>query len=955
MNSRIITIIALVALLVSSAFAADIQFFRDLNMNTSSVKNILLPLNPLDAANKAYVDSAARNVGFLSNLFWVAMNGNDAIADGSVARPFKTIQAAINRVAANGDNADGANPYTIRVAPGTYNETINLNSPNLKCLVIMGTPADIGADVIVNGIISTNANDALARLVVGGMTFGSAVFEGESEGSNLGGNDLVFYSCYIGGLVSMKNINCAGFVDCKLDGDMLFENALYPYINGGAGQNPGASLTFRFDASKKKPNYGSDVYATIERTVIAAPTIEKSGAGSLTVRMRLGTRAGHATSTLNVGVGTALILQGATVLGAVNKLGIVQNIADYYDNAASGLAATHLQSAVDELNVKIVNGGAAASNVFVRKTGDTMTGALALPGNPASALEAAPKQYVDTAKSDAIAAAATDASTKADAALAAAQASAALATNAVGQTWDARWVNSAGDTMAGDLNLAGNKVQNVGLLTADEIQAKTMTTVYQTNLSLVVTNLQLEGAIDMKNNRIRNLAAPVDGTDAATKAYADSVAGTNYHRNYWVSTYDGSDANNGSFLFPFKTLQKAVDTAPNDDDTVIYVMQTMTEPDLTIAKSRITIQGVGGFDSHATLLYSRVLIQGATTTRVRFKDIHIRTYGLAGGGVPLTIDGTKGSHKFDNTTLYPANGTNAFIITGSIPNNFWSEFIGSAIMGPMDLGGTLAGAASITFRQCSEYGMKISVNSPYAVFLVDIQRMGKLTHNAGVVVLRNVHSIEAQSGVCIESTATLAGGGALLMSAVNFQQVNLSYGRINKTGNGLWAIDNSNRDAANDVLAGARVNFSAIADDISARFTPVNYSAADSSVRSHLQGIDAALAGTLPVVSNQFVLKTGDTMTGNLTVPAPTAGGHATTKPYVDGADAAVVRAAATDASTKANAAQANAKAYTDDATNVLGGQITLQRAYNNGSQIQKAAGSDVVIKDNLGNVIAIF
>lgn len=36
------------------------------------------------------------------------------------------------------------------------------------------------------------------------------------------------------------------------------------------------------------------------------------------------------------------------------------------------------------------------TNSKVNKAGDTMTGPLALPGNPSSALEAAPKQYVDT-------------------------------------------------------------------------------------------------------------------------------------------------------------------------------------------------------------------------------------------------------------------------------------------------------------------------------------------------------------------------------------------------------------------------------------------------------------------------------------------------------------------------------------------------------------------------------
>jgi hypothetical protein len=42
-----------------------------------------------------------------------------------------------------------------------------------------------------------------------------------------------------------------------------------------------------------------------------------------------------------------------------------------------------------------IQGIATASMPFVQKAGDTMTGALTLPGNPTSALQAAPKQYAD--------------------------------------------------------------------------------------------------------------------------------------------------------------------------------------------------------------------------------------------------------------------------------------------------------------------------------------------------------------------------------------------------------------------------------------------------------------------------------------------------------------------------------------------------------------------------------
>jgi hypothetical protein len=53
--------------------------------------------------------------------------------------------------------------------------------------------------------------------------------------------------------------------------------------------------------------------------------------------------------------------------------------------------------------------------------------------------------------------------------------------------------------------MANNDVVNVRSLSADNIFAKTQTTVYQTNLSLIVTNMQLEGALDMKGNLINNL------------------------------------------------------------------------------------------------------------------------------------------------------------------------------------------------------------------------------------------------------------------------------------------------------------------------------------------------------------------------------------------------------------------------------------------------------------------
>ncbi len=205
----------------------------------------------------------------------------------------------------------------------------------------------------VNAIESTDNNDQLTRLIVGGIQFGAATFEGKSAGSNLGGNDLVFYNCYFGGLISMKNINCAGFQDCKIDGNALFENAIYPYISGGAGQNPNSTLTFIYDDTpgKKIPSYGPSyggVYATIERTLIPAPVIQRVNTGFVNVRMRIGARAGILAHVDRRQRRHTYSLHGAVVLGTVVRTGsgTILNTGSFYNNAASGLAASDMQAAV---------------------------------------------------------------------------------------------------------------------------------------------------------------------------------------------------------------------------------------------------------------------------------------------------------------------------------------------------------------------------------------------------------------------------------------------------------------------------------------------------------------------------------------------------------------------------------------------------------------------------------
>src|SRR5258707_612282 len=52
----------------------------------------------------------------LAQTKFVAKNGNDATGDGSIAKPFLTIQTAISSVS----DAAAAKPYSVLVAPGIH-------------------------------------------------------------------------------------------------------------------------------------------------------------------------------------------------------------------------------------------------------------------------------------------------------------------------------------------------------------------------------------------------------------------------------------------------------------------------------------------------------------------------------------------------------------------------------------------------------------------------------------------------------------------------------------------------------------------------------------------------------------------------------------------------------------------------------------------------------------------
>jgi hypothetical protein len=127
----------------------------------------------------------------------------------------------------------------------------------------------------------------------------------------------------------------------------------------------------------------------------------------------------------------------------------------------------------------------------VSKTGDTMTGALILSGNPAFLLQAAPKQYVDGKVGDE--------TTRATAA-------------------EAGKVSKTGDTMTGTLTLSGDPTIALHASTKQYVDT-------ETSIARTVEAMKVDKAGDTMTGALTLPGDPTTNLQAATKQYVDTHSG----------------------------------------------------------------------------------------------------------------------------------------------------------------------------------------------------------------------------------------------------------------------------------------------------------------------------------------------------------------------------------------------------------------------------------------------
>ncbi len=146
---------------------------------------------------------------------YVDINQATSLETGSRENPYKTIQAAVDAIAALGDNSDTV-AYVIHVAPGTYTETLTLEDDALYSLAFLSTggPAVEGYAAGGGGVIMDPAsgdalesevdNNNLHYLYFKGFRFlGTIHLIGEIHNTLFGEKALTFEDCGLEGSASI--------------------------------------------------------------------------------------------------------------------------------------------------------------------------------------------------------------------------------------------------------------------------------------------------------------------------------------------------------------------------------------------------------------------------------------------------------------------------------------------------------------------------------------------------------------------------------------------------------------------------------------------------------------------------------------------------------------------------------------------------------------------------------
>ena len=250
------------------------------------------------------LNTLSEQVSSVTKVLYVDGNRTDSYTEnGSITRPFKTIQAAINQIATNGDNSTYG--YLVKIAVAEYVENVVIEDASFTNIIFDTLGAYINP-ASGNAVQSTSNNDNLSYLEFRGIEFVKPInFEGASNGTSFGGI-LAFTNCLTDGFLTVKNVNSFNFIGGGILAGILYSNCGAGRIELEAGIKSGGSFTIESDNNAKKPagwigdSYGS--YLILTNTISTRDVVfSQLNGGAGTLQLRNGVRLGASGTTIPAG------------------------------------------------------------------------------------------------------------------------------------------------------------------------------------------------------------------------------------------------------------------------------------------------------------------------------------------------------------------------------------------------------------------------------------------------------------------------------------------------------------------------------------------------------------------------------------------------------------------------------------------------------------------------------
>ena len=264
--------------------------------------------------------------------------------DGSLAYPFKTIQAAIAKVIANGDNHQDR-PYEFDIAPGIYPENLILEDAKLVSLIWRGRGSRLQTQIkpaagLALQSIANNAN--FYDFHCENIQFSMPTTVVGAVNGNYCGFNWFFENCYwpAGALATWRNMTYPSFFGdwSKFSGGVVFSNITQASVNNIGGYKTATpSLTIETDEAANMPyafGAGTAVLCSHQRTPDVTWSLLNIVAKTGTALQLRACRHGSAGGTIPVNA--TILAYHSTLVGNYVVNGTLTRYASFVSGTVSG-------------------------------------------------------------------------------------------------------------------------------------------------------------------------------------------------------------------------------------------------------------------------------------------------------------------------------------------------------------------------------------------------------------------------------------------------------------------------------------------------------------------------------------------------------------------------------------------------------------------------------------------